>query len=57
MNLDFIKKNIILAEVFVSIPWAYYPMLVGVLPRVWGKRPPLPPHTFIKIFKQNKQLE
>ncbi len=29
INLGIIKQNIILAEVFVSIPCAFYPMLVG----------------------------
>ncbi len=52
------KQNIILAEVYVSIPWVFHPMQVGLLPRVWGKRPLLPPHTYIyNISKQNKQLE
>ncbi len=56
INLDIIKQNIILAEVFVSIPCAFYPMLVGLLPRVWGKRPLLPPHIFIRFLNKINNL-
>ncbi len=39
-----------IVEVFVSIPWAFYPMLVGLYP-VWG-----PPHTFIRFLNKINNL-
>ncbi len=49
-------KHIIFVEVFVSIPLAFYPMMVSRLPRVWGKKPLLPPHTFIWFLNKMNNL-